>query len=306
MCDILINNEMFEERINEKYSETNAKNIKRVYKKTLKFEKVLEKTIQNFSKEDLYKVIYSFNSKSYSTILVYINSMNIILEELGLDIRLDARKDKANIREEADNNYKECKTKKLFTEQEIQNIVDALVNPCDQFLVYGLFKGIELDDLIKLETSKVDLNKKKIYLFGKTIIMDEKMFDICSDLIRTSEYVRRSVKSNVAETYEFNMNSPYLIKVRRLSTNNDGMEPMKYDTAKMKLTGLSKTLSTEDEKIALTLVNLKRSGIYAEIDKMITDESDEKIRAMMCEYCYVNNIKYNNQEMWRMYTLLYR
>ena len=167
------------------------------------------------------------------------------------------------------------KKSNLFTKDEIIDICNSLVNVQDKFIIYGLFSGIrgsKYEDLVKLETKNINFDTKEILLpSGKIIIMDEYLEDILKDIVDNEfgSYYYKLNRSGLYDTnsfYRFNMNSPYVLKVKPTVNNGDGLGFMSFQGLQTRLKGISSILD-----VSITGVNVYRSGV---IHKMYEIKKD--------------------------------
>lgn len=130
-----------------------------------------------------------------------------------------------------------------YNEKEIQALIECLVNSQDQFILYGLYKGIKghnYSDLLNIKVSDVANDYSYININGKTFICDEFMKDILIGVTVHGEYYHGGNNyyidsSDDSESFCFNMDSKYLIKTFPNDTNNNGLNPMSVSELEKKL-----------------------------------------------------------------------
>lgn len=269
----------------------------------IKEEKEINKNMKEFTKKDYINLLKKMNSKSGLSILNYTYRINIILEKFNIDLRIDGINDI-----EKDELIDPEALSRLYTKEEIIEICDTLVNPCDKFIIYALFNGIQgkqLKDLRELKTENIDLNKKKIYVLGKTIKMDEYMFDICSDMIEADEYYKYNYdgkqSSYTYDSYKLNMESVYAIKPRPTSANNDGLNPIQVNGVKTKLFKLSKQIG-----MVINSTNIVKSGVLHKIHEESKERGENVTTSFVERFLEDNKMNKTVYETYRLYNLKYK
>lgn len=193
--------------------------------------------------------------ESRSTLYTNISTLEEVLRNNGIDIQLNSSDyvDKLKFN-----------SNKYFTKKEIRNICNMFINTQDKFIVYALWSGIMgkgYEDLANIKTSDVSADFSNINIKGKKFECDDYMKEILKYTVETDTYIKyiESAERVITEEYEFNMGSPYVIKIKPTKKNNYGLEHMKKAGIQTKLDKFSKIFS--DMNIHLTGKSLERSGI---------------------------------------------
>ena len=86
-----------------------------------------------------------------------------------------------------------------------------------------------MSELLNLKVEDVNFKKHTIKVGDREVHMDKEFEKITKEAIEQRVYYTESKGSvNNNEEIEFNMDSPYIVKVRPISTTKNGLEPMKY------------------------------------------------------------------------------
>lgn len=231
-----------------------------IYRKLENWEKHLGKELKYLDKKDLVHMFETgdrikeckLKTGSYETVYNRLNSLNFILEFAG-----------NNNRVYFDNiNFVSEDTEKIFTKSEVIDICNALVNPSDKFIIYMFFLGAynsQCENLRLLKEEDINLNTRTIKLpSGKTIEIDDYLYEIIIDVFETKIYVRNTddAENLRYENFQFNKNSEYVLKTKPEPKTDDGLLPLSYSGLRDRLSSLS---NVTDKKLAPA--GLNKSGI---------------------------------------------
>lgn len=106
--------------------------------------------------------------------------------------------------------------KSILTKEEIYQIVDELENPCDKFIILGIFEGIcgdSYEDLFHAEMSQFDGNVMHCHS-GVDVVVSDKLIGIAADSANEYTYYCLTNSDNQALSYRyFNRNDHHIIKM---------------------------------------------------------------------------------------------
>lgn len=171
---------------------------------------------------------YWFDDVTINTCRGYLQYINIYLEEKNINCKLHV----------TDFNVKEVKDG-LVSKKEVMSYIDILENEQDKFIIYALFNGIsgkEVEELRTLKVEQIDFENKKITLPDRVVNMDDTLVQLAKDAIRQNSYDLMKFSDGASvQSFEFNMNSEYILKSRPTKTNSMGLDAMKYDAFRKRL-----------------------------------------------------------------------
>lgn len=241
--------------------------------------------------------INSVNRCSYYT---FINRVNNLLTEYDReDLKVDSR--------EREYQRKCIREVVLLDRKDVIGICETFINYVDKFIVYGLFSGIlgkEYSDLINIKVEDVSSDYKTIKLKDKTIECDVYMQYLLKNVIKEHNYdmnVRDTVYSICV--YDYNMESPYLIKVKPTKRNRNGLNPITKVGIQIRLKKLTSQLhGTKYENVNLTGQILYKSHIIYKMHTIDTHWTIDKVR----QFLKTNNYIGDTAEIRRLYFMRYR
>lgn len=223
--------------------------------------------IKDLNEDDINKIIleskYPLVNESRSALYSNIIILNNILQENNSSIKVNSS--------EYVNKLK-FNSGKYFTKREIQELCDVFINAQDKFIVYALFCGImgkDYTDLVNLKVTDIVKDNlgvaQYIELKGRRIECDDFMQKIIKDVLEDDVYYQYTLSNN--RSYNLNMSSEYVIKVRANKKTNNGLNHMNKEGIKTRLIRLSEVFRNEFEDIEVKLTGkaLERSGIMYEL-----------------------------------------
>lgn len=300
--------ENFRDVINEEnYVYSKQMGLIRAYKKLLLWEDIINKDMHIWDKKTLINLyingvkignddyISYFNdesissvkklttgivSSSYYTTYCTLQNFNEVFKLLSLDKLI------MNI-EELKLNFQAEKVKS-FTRGEVIDICDTLVNVQDKFIIYALFSGIKgnkYEDLLTLKLNDIDLKNKVIHTkSGQEIVIDSYLEDILTDMINFESFSNEYYKLNKSGKFEFNssynlnINSEYVVRVKPTKTNGNGLDHMSFQGLQTKLKSISSVLEIDIQGNALY-----RSGIMHRMYMIKKDWKQSEIAEFLKE-----------------------
>ena len=231
-----MNKEMRDE-FTKPLSDSVKKAYKLLWKKLDEFEFEFGKSFEEFEIDDFNKFVKckligkSTNSTNVKIILCkkyaeYIGSNCVQLSYEGVKKMVEE-----HLKEKEIDNENQLKYVGI---NDLWVATNRISNDIDVAIVWLLRMGIsgnKFTELANLKVDDIDFKNKVINLESRTVEIDDKMCSILKDAIEQKEYyvIRGDDKEDPkAESYELNMNCPYLIKQRPSSRNDYGMNEYKF------------------------------------------------------------------------------
>lgn len=206
--------------------------------------------------------------ESRVTLYSNIKCLNMILKDRDICIKLNSSDyiEKLNFSEN-----------KYFNKREIQQLCNVFSNAQDKFIVYALWNGImgkDYTDLVNLKVTDIVKDEIGTPLYinvsGRKVKCDEFMQEIVQDVLEDDIYYQYT--ETVDRSYELNMDSEYIIKVKRTKKTNDGLSHMNKSGVQSRLEMLSNIFDEDNLNIKFTGKSLVRSGImYIMFEKHISE-----------------------------------
>lgn len=267
------------------------------------FNEFLEKSnrsIEKVSLDDIDKFIDKYLLGEARVSLYYnIKCLNDILLDRNINIRVNSS--------DYINKLK-FNSGKYFTKREIQQLCRVFSNSQDRFIVYALWNGImgkDYTDLVNLKVSDIVKDEIGTPLYinvsGRKVKCDEFMQKIISYVLEDNIYYQYTESAD--KSYELNMQSEYVIKIRPSKKTNDGLNPMNKVGIQTRLTKLSNVFEGEfgDIKIHLTGKSLERSGLmYIMYELQIRENKAWKIDEIK-KWFKEQGLKGHIPEIYRVY-----
>ena len=284
--------------ITEDWEDSRRDVANKICRKLIKIADKKDKEIEDFTLRDIKDALllregeYLTNSKGFMNVV-----LNIIKEiYLSLGVVIDYK-----IEDFTDIISDELQG--FYVKSEIIDICNLFINVQDKLIIYGLFVGMNKDDLVNLKREDLDFKKKTIKLSDKFIKMDEYMEDILKDITddRFCNYYHTNINEENKPTtitgYKLNPLNPYLIKPKPSSKNDYGIGAMKATGFRTRLEILSKASGYK-----LLANKIVRSGIMYRMRLIRRDWKANEIK----QYLKVHNISGQFQEIYRIYNLRYK
>ena len=221
----------------EPLSESVKKAYKLMFKKFDDYEKEKHLCFEEFTKEDFNDFVKcKLIGKSANSTNVKVNLCKKYAEFINSDcvqLNLDSVKGivKDYLEEKKIENENELK---YVSMKDLSVAINRISNNIDVAIIYLLRHGIsgnKFTELANLKIEDIDLKEKVIKLETRTVEISDEMCDILEDAINQVEYyvLKDGEKGDAkVESYEFNMECPYLIKQRPSTKNNQGMASYKF------------------------------------------------------------------------------
>lgn len=121
-----------------------------------------------------------------------------------------------------------------ITLDKLKEVTMNLDNAQDKFILFSIYNGIaggrDMEELLNLKVSDIDLENNVIHLKDRDVEFDEHFKKIIEDTINQKIYFVENKHGNrvTMEEYTLNSESLYVIKTRPNARNLNGLEKMKY------------------------------------------------------------------------------
>lgn len=189
------------------------------------------------------------------------------------------------------------KVKGYISLEELKKILLLVDNAQDRFIIMAIYNGIagksNMSELLNLKVEDVNFKNKTIKTMDKIIRMDSILEKVTREAIEQKIYYTESKGSvNNNEEIEFNMDSPYIIKVRPISTTKNGLEPMKYGGFRTRFVTLRRKTGLD-----VTASELETSGI---INGLLAEKKDWTV----LEIDFALRMKNIKANAYRIYSII--
>ena len=163
------------------------------FNKTSKMEEELCKDVSNFTVYEITEYYKMLNASSFDTLFV-MNSQFSMYTQWCLQKNL-VKDNQNHFLEMTLEHLKECLNKALFNmkfvnRETVENWVDLLPNPKDQFILLGLFEGLKGKDFCELSKLRPEYIKGNVATLctGREIELSDKLLKVISDCIVEDTY----------------------------------------------------------------------------------------------------------------------
>ncbi|WP_101773491.1 hypothetical protein [Peptostreptococcus faecalis] len=263
-----------------------------------------ENIFLNLSNSDFLKYFTDLKVSSVGFAATKVRSYNRLFLLLGVDF---------NVKTEYFVNFIE--PRKYASRDEIVAYCEELEDPQQAFLMYATFLGfgeLQYKPLTLLKMSDIDeVNMVANVTDGEhnfQIEIDEYFIELakkCNETRGKTVFRDDPIRMNPVEVFmDYNMESEYIIKARRLRNNNDGFDPISFEKARFMLREANEILFGVDN--AVTRTDLKRSGI---LYRMYVIEQDTGIpwdSKSLKEDNPRLPLKFNVTDMMKWYEKIYK
>lgn len=180
------------------------KDILFVLEKNNKLKKINGEFYADMDKEEFENILKEVGSiSSYQTNKVKAFYLKNLFSSMGHDFTFNTFNTSEIVKD----------SNEFFTKEEVLNIIDSLINPQDQLIIYGLFFGLSIEELINIKEEDVDFKKNIIKLKDRTVEMDEDLKNIILSTLETDVYFKSGDITSTNSYYKFE-DSPYILKVK--------------------------------------------------------------------------------------------
>ena len=195
------------------------KSFDTLFRNIEEYEDVIDKAIDEWTKEDCLDMLASLGIKKANTIAVKWSLLKKYLIYIGNTVYREITKsDLENI---------DGSVLRYISYEEVILGLDVFENYIDKAIVLLLRNGIRSDEYRLIKHEDIDVENNTIKLSNRVVRVDDYTMDILVKAMNERGYKMNIVKDKSNYSYyHYNMESPYLIKNRRNKYNDDGRTPM--------------------------------------------------------------------------------
>ena len=195
------------------------KSFDTLFRNIEEYEDVIDKAIDEWTKEDCLDMLASLGIKKANTIAVKWSLLKKYLIYIGNTVYREITKsDLENI---------DGSVLRYIPYEEVILGLDVFENYIDKAIVLLLRNGIRSDEYRLIKHEDIDVENNTIKLSNRNVRVDDYTMDILVKAMNERGYKMNIVKDKSNYNYyHYNMESPYLIKNRRNKYNDDGRTPM--------------------------------------------------------------------------------
>lgn len=194
------------------------KSFDTLFRNIEEYEDVIDKAIDEWTKEDCLDMLASLGIKKANTIAVKWSLLKKYLIYIGNTVYREITKsDLENI---------DGSVLRYITYEEVILGLDVFENYIDKAIVLLLRNGIRSDEYRLIKHEDIDVENNTIKLSNRVVRVDDYTMDILVKAMSERGYKMNIKDKSNYNYYHYNMESPYLIKNRRNKYNDDGRTPM--------------------------------------------------------------------------------
>ena len=194
------------------------KSFDTLFRNIEEYEDVIDKAIDEWTKEDCLDMLASLGIKKANTIAVKWSLLKKYLIYIGNTVYREITKsDLENI---------DGSVLRYITYEEVILGLDVFENYIDKAIVLLLRNGIRSDEYRLIKHEDIDVENNTIKLSNRVIRVDDYTMDILVKAMNERGYKMNIKDKSNYNYYHYNMESPYLIKNRKNKYNDDGRTPM--------------------------------------------------------------------------------
>lgn len=194
------------------------KSFDTLFRNIEEYEDVIDKAIDEWTKEDCLDMLASLGIKKANTIAVKWSLLKKYLIYIGNTVYREITKsDLENI---------DGSVLRYIPYEEVILGLDVFENYIDKAIVLLLRNGIRSDEYRLIKHEDIDVENNTIKLSNRDVRVDDYTMDILVKAMNERGYKMNIKDKSNYNYYHYNMESPYLIKNRRNKYNDDGRTPM--------------------------------------------------------------------------------
>lgn len=194
------------------------KSFDTLFRNIEEYEDVIDKAIDEWTKEDCLDMLASLGIKKANTIAVKWSLLKKYLIYIGNTVYREITKsDLENI---------DGSVLRYIPYEEVILGLDVFENYIDKAIVLLLRNGIRSDEYRLIKHEDIDVENNTIKLSNRDIRVDDYTMDILVKAMNERGYKMNIKDKSNYNYYHYNMESPYLIKNRKNKYNDDGRTPM--------------------------------------------------------------------------------
>ena len=194
------------------------KSFDTLFRNIEEYEDVIDKAIDEWTKEDCLDMLASIKKKKANTIAVKWSLLKKYLIYIGNTVYREITKsDLENI---------DGSVLRYIPYEEVILGLDVFENYIDKAIVLLLRNGIRSDEYRLIKHEDIDVENNTIKLSNRNVRVDDYTMDILVKAMNERGYKMNIKDKSNYNYYHYNMESPYLIKNRKNKYNDDGRTPM--------------------------------------------------------------------------------
>ena len=194
------------------------KSFDTLFRNIEEYEDVIDKAIDEWTKEDCLDMLASLGIKKANTIAVKWSLLKKYLIYIGNTVYREITKsDLENI---------DGSVLRYIPYEEVILGLDVFENYIDKAIVLLLRNGIRSDEYRLIKHEDIDIENNTIKLSNRNVRVDDYTMDILVKAMNERGYKMNIKDKSNYNYYHYNMESPYLIKNRKNKYNDDGRTPM--------------------------------------------------------------------------------
>ena len=194
------------------------KSFDTLFRNIEEYEDVIDKAIDEWTKEDCLDMLASLGIKKANTIAVKWSLLKKYLIYIGNTVYREITKsDLENI---------DGSVLRYIPYEEVILGLDVFENYIDKAIVLLLRNGIRSDEYRLIQPEDIDVENNTIKLSNRVVRVDDYTMDILVKAMSERGYKMNIKDKSNYNYYHYNMESPYLIKNRKNKYNDDGRTPM--------------------------------------------------------------------------------
>lgn len=194
------------------------KSFDTLFRNIEEYEDVIDKAIDEWTKEDCLDMLASLGIKKANTIAVKWSLLKKYLIYIGNTVYREITKsDLENI---------DGSVLRYIPYEEVILGLDVFENYIDKAIVLLLRNGIRSDEYRLIKHEDIDVENNTIKLSNRNVRVDDYTMDILVKAMSERGYKMNIKDKSNYNYYHYNMESPYLIKNRKNKYNDDGRTPM--------------------------------------------------------------------------------
>lgn len=199
-------------------SVSTRKSFDTLFRNIEEYEDVIDKVVDEWTKEDCLDMLASLGIKKANTIAVKWSLLKKYLIYIGNTVYREITKsDLENI---------DGSVLRYIPYEEIILGLDVFENYIDKAIVLLLRNGIRSDEYRLIKHEDIDVENNAIKLSNRVVRVDDYTMDILVKAMNERGYKMNIKDKSNYNYYHYNMESPYLIKNRKNKYNDDGRTPM--------------------------------------------------------------------------------
>lgn len=194
------------------------KSFDTLFRNIEEYEDVIDKAIDEWTKEDCLDMLASLGIKKANTIAVKWSLLKKYLIYIGNTVYREITKsDLENI---------DGSVLRYIPYEEVILGLDVFENYIDKAIVLLLRNGIRSDEYRLIKHEDINIENNTIKLSNRDVRVDDYTMDILVKAMNERGYKMNIKDKSNYNYYHYNMESPYLIKNRKNKYNDDGRTPM--------------------------------------------------------------------------------